>query len=79
MGCTEFFVALYFDVLRHTPSPFNMDALKSQSLLVLNLGISEHYTSISRGVVDSRDVVYFVGLTCVSLAAARTALQSRNW
>jgi len=57
----------------------SLDALKSQSLLVLNLGISEHYTSISRGVVDSRDVVYFVGLTCVSLAAARTALQSRNW
>ena len=51
----------------------SLDALKSQSLLVLNLGISEHYTSISRGVVDSRDVVYFVGLTCVSLAAARTA------
>ena len=52
---------------------------KSQSLLVLNLGISEHYTSISRGVVDSRDVLYFVGLSMVSLGAARTALQSRNW
>jgi ABC-2 type transport system permease protein len=52
---------------------------KSQSLLVLNLGISEHYTSISRGVVDSRDVLYFVGLSIVSLGAARTALQSRNW
>ncbi|NDD47238.1 MAG: transketolase, partial [Flavobacteriia bacterium] len=23
MGCTEFFVALYFDILRHTPAPFN--------------------------------------------------------
>jgi ABC-2 type transport system permease protein len=52
---------------------------KSQSLLVLNLGISEHYTSISRGVVDSRDVLYFLGLSMVSLGAARTALQSRNW
>ncbi|MDA8787438.1 gliding motility-associated ABC transporter permease subunit GldF [Schleiferiaceae bacterium] len=52
---------------------------KSQSLLVLNLGISEHYTSISRGVVDSRDVLYFIGLSIVSLGAARTALQSRNW
>ncbi len=52
---------------------------KSQSLLVLNLGISEHYTSISRGVVDSRDVLYFIGLSIISLGAARTALQSRNW
>ncbi|MDG1252357.1 MAG: gliding motility-associated ABC transporter permease subunit GldF [Schleiferiaceae bacterium] len=52
---------------------------KSRSLLILNLGISEHYTSISRGVVDSRDVLYFLGLSFVSLSAARTALQSRNW
>ncbi|KRO58877.1 MAG: gliding motility-associated ABC transporter permease subunit GldF [Cryomorphaceae bacterium BACL7 MAG-120910-bin2] len=56
-----------------------LSLLKSQSLFILNLGISEHYTSISRGVVDSRDVVYFVGLNLVFMAAARTALQSRNW
>ncbi len=27
------------------------------------LGINEHYKSISRGVIDSRDLVYFVALT----------------
>ena len=25
MGCTEFFVALYFKLLNHSPEPFNMD------------------------------------------------------
>lgn len=28
--------------------------------LLINLGINEHYQSVSRGVVDSRDVVYFL-------------------
>lgn len=28
--------------------------------LIINFGINEHYTSISRGVVDSRDLVYFL-------------------
>jgi len=29
----------------------------------LNLGVSQHYNSVSRGVVDSRDVLYFVLVT----------------
>lgn len=27
------------------------------------LGINEHYKSISRGVIDSRDIIYFIALT----------------
>jgi ABC-2 type transport system permease protein len=53
--------------------------LKDQGLFIMRLGISEHYTSISRGVLDSRDLVYFIGLSLLFLGAARTALQSRNW
>lgn len=56
-----------------------LPALKDQGLFIMRLGISEHYTSISRGVLDSRDLVYFIGVSLLFLAAARTALQSRNW
>lgn len=56
-----------------------MAPFKGQELFVLRLGIEEHYRSISRGVVDSRDVVYFLGLTLAFLGAARTTLQSRKW
>lgn len=28
--------------------------------LILNLGINEHYQSVSRGVIDSRDLIYFL-------------------
>ncbi|MBV6404192.1 MAG: gliding motility-associated ABC transporter permease subunit GldF [Flavobacteriales bacterium] len=43
------------------------------------MGIQAHYRSISRGVVDLRDVLYFVGTAVVFLLATRTVLQSRRW
>jgi len=35
--------------------------------LIINFGINEHYTSISRGVVDSRDLVYFISVVFLFL------------
>jgi len=46
---------------------------------IINMGISEHYRSLSRGVIDSRDVSYFIGLSLCFLFATRTVLQSRKW
>jgi len=43
------------------------------------LGIKEHYASISRGVVDFRDLVYFFGVMLVFLLLTRLKLQSRKW
>jgi transketolase len=37
MGCTEFFTALYFDVLRHNPSSFSMDG-RGEDLFFLSNG-----------------------------------------
>lgn len=37
--------------------------LSLQSLGVQRLGITQHYTSVSRGVLDTRDLVYFIVLT----------------
>ncbi|WP_372775165.1 gliding motility-associated ABC transporter substrate-binding protein GldG [Mangrovibacterium sp.] len=37
-----------------------MDVSVAVKSFFLNLGISSHYDSVSRGVVDSRDVLYFV-------------------
>ena len=47
--------------------------------VVKNLGISQHYASISRGVVDSRDIVYFLSVIVLFLYMCRLRLQSRNW
>jgi ABC-2 type transport system permease protein len=43
------------------------------------LGIKEHYASISRGVVDLRDLVYFFGVMLFFLLLTRLKLQSRRW
>lgn len=56
-----------------------LPVFENADLFILNLGISEHYTSMSRGVVDSRDVLYFVGLIVTFALATRLVLQSRKW
>ena len=39
--------------------------LSLQNLSLENLGITAHYQSISRGVLDTRDLIYFIALTGV--------------
>ena len=60
-------------------SLYNMHLLGKGDLFVKQLGVMHHYESISRGVVDTRDVVYFLGLAALFLMATRTVLQSRLW
>lgn len=47
--------------------------------VVLKLGINEHYLSMSRGVIDTRDVIYFASLVSVFVALTRVSLESRKW
>lgn len=47
--------------------------------IILSLGINDHYLSISRGVIDTRDVLYFISLSAVFVLSTRTVLESRKW
>ena len=47
--------------------------------LITYLGIKDHYASISRGVIDFRDLVYFFGVMLLFLLLTRLKLQSRKW
>jgi ABC-2 type transport system permease protein len=44
-----------------------------------NLSMNAHYLSLSRGVIDTRDVLYFLSLNALFLLGTRTALESRKW
>lgn len=44
-----------------------------------NLGIAAHYKSISRGVIDSRDIIYFLSVIAIFIFFTRLKLQSRKW
>jgi ABC-2 type transport system permease protein len=43
------------------------------------LGISYHYNSLARGVIDSRDVIYFVSVIAVFVLFTKIVLESRKW
>ena len=60
----------------------SLDMFGSLDLFIRNLGLQAHYTSISRGVVDSRDLLYFGGVIALFLsfthAVVFTAGKSRQ-
>jgi len=43
------------------------------------LSMGNHFDSLSRGVVDSRDVIFYVSVMVVSLVIATVSLESRKW
>ena len=47
--------------------------------VILSLGINEHYTSMSRGVLDTRDIIYFLSITILFILLTKIVLESRKW
>ena len=47
--------------------------------IIQKFGIQNHYDSISRGVVDTRDIIYFFSVIFIFLMAAQVSLESRKW
>lgn len=68
--CFFFFTA--FDFLAELP------ALESFNSLIIQLGIFEHYRSVSRGVVDSRDLLYYLTLIVLFLLYSKAVLTSKK-
>ncbi len=68
-----FFAFSGFDSLSTLLTFSSIDAFVS------SLGINEHYQSISRGVLDTRDLVYFLSLISLFLVFTKTVLGGRKW
>jgi ABC-2 type transport system permease protein len=68
-----FFLYMGFDSFAYLPG------LKKLDEFVIRLGINEHYKSISRGVLDIRDTVYFISVVIIFNEATRLVLLSRKW
>ena len=43
------------------------------------LSIDYHYQNISRGVIDSRDLLYYISLIIFMLSLSKLSLESRKW
>jgi ABC-2 type transport system permease protein len=48
-------------------------------LAIEKLGINYHYNAISRGVIDSRDILYFASIVALFISASKLSIQSRKW
>jgi ABC-2 type transport system permease protein len=51
----------------------------SLALGIKQLGILGHYDSMSRGLIDSRDLIYFLSVIGLMLLLTKTVLSSRQW
>ena len=58
---------------------YSLDWFGNFDLFIRSLGISAHYSSISRGVVDTRDVVYFLSVIVLFLFLTNFSLSRRSW
>ena len=46
---------------------------------VESLGISYHYNSMARGVLDTRDLIYFLSVISIFTLFSKIVLESRKW
>jgi ABC-2 type transport system permease protein len=69
----SFVLFIGFDSLAYLPG------LKKVDEFIVRLGINEHYKSLSRGVIDIKDIVYFLGLSAILNESTRLVLLSRKW
>lgn len=58
---------------------YNFDLFGKADLLVKTLGISSHYTAMSRGVIDTRDIIYFISVIVLFLLFTKLSIESRKW
>jgi gliding motility-associated transport system permease protein len=49
------------------------------SPIIQKLGISYHYESMSRGLIDSRDILYFFSLGTIILLVTNLIFKGRKW
>lgn len=66
-----FILYIGFDGLSSIPM------LKSVDRQIQLFGINEHYRAVSRGVIDSRNVLYFISVVAIFLSATVAKLKSR--
>jgi len=61
LGCTEYFVALYFKILKHTPKPFSMDGRGEDLFFLSNGHISPvFYSTLAHsGYFDVKELATF--------------------
>ncbi len=70
---TCFIIYIGFD------SMASLELFKPIDDFIINLGIDAHYSSMSRGVIDTRDIIYYLAVIAIFIVLTKTVLESRKW
>lgn len=58
---------------------YSFDLFGKVDLFIKSLGINDHYKSMSRGVLDTRDMLYFLGLIALFILLSKFNTERRKW
>ena len=68
----SFFFFIGFEALS------NLELWGKFAPIVENLGINSHYKSMSRGVLDTRDIIYFIAVSLIFIFSAKAVLSRKK-
>lgn len=57
----------------------NIIGQSSFTEIILAFGINQHYQSISRGLIDLKDIIYYLSMIAFFLASTELIFQSKKW
>jgi ABC-2 type transport system permease protein len=58
---------------------YSLEMFGKIDLFIQSIGINAHYISLSRGVVDTRDLIYFISLTAFFILLSKISIEKRKW
>ncbi|HEY0742388.1 MAG TPA: gliding motility-associated ABC transporter permease subunit GldF [Chryseosolibacter sp.] len=56
-----------------------LNVWSADALLIKQIGLLYHYDSLGKGLIDSRDLVYFISVIAIILLVTRINLGTRTW
>ncbi len=77
----SFILAVFMCFLLYTgfESLASINVWGKANYYIMQLGIAAHYSAISKGLIDLRDVLYFVTIIAIMILSTKLVLESRKW
>jgi ABC-2 type transport system permease protein len=57
----------------------NLNLWSANVLIIRQLGMNYHYDALGKGLIDSRDLIYFLSLAMLFLLLTKLKIGSRSW
>jgi ABC-2 type transport system permease protein len=75
----SFLLALFIGIFFHWIFDIIASTFSGMMAEIFNfLSVSTHYESVSRGVIDSKDIIFFLSIIFITLIASEASLSKRN-